>query len=71
MQNLEPRKLSKEEYNSIPVYYCRECLSLRVRSLDDDTCYCDDCGSTDIDKDSIDNWEVMKNKKDINNLLNK
>ena len=41
-------KLSKEEYNNEPVYYCSDCLSLRIRDIDG-TEYCDKCGSTNIE----------------------
>lgn len=40
-------KLSKEDYNNEPVYYCSECLSLKIRDIDG-TDYCDKCGSTNI-----------------------
>lgn len=52
-----PNKLSKEEYNSIPVYYCKHCGSLAVMAMPgfvND--YCDKCGSTDIGKASIEVW---------------
>ena len=41
-------KLSKEDYNNEPVYYCTECMSLRIRNIDG-TDYCDKCGSTNIE----------------------
>ena len=31
--------LTKEEYNDIPVYYCTECLSLKIHSYDEKTNY--------------------------------
>lgn len=55
-------KLTKEDYNNEPVFYCSECLSLRIRSLDD-TDYCDKCGSTSIEKTHINEWETMYAKK--------
>ena len=39
-----------DEYNSIPVLYCKRCLSIKVMNISiiEDLDYCDDCGSTDI-----------------------
>ena len=31
---------------------------MRVAGMED-TCYCDDCGSTNIEKTSIDEWEDL------------
>lgn len=54
--------LTKEEYNSIPVYYCKHCGSLAIMTapeLPED--YCDKCGSTTIGKASIEAWlELQK-----------
>lgn len=47
------------EYNKEPVYYCKQCMSLRIMSLDDTTCFCDECGSTEIDQTDITSWEKM------------
>lgn len=56
-------KLSKEEYNSIPVVYCKNCLSLKILALDEETSYCDICGSTDVDYSKIEDWTMLyKNK---------
>ena len=51
--------MSKIDYNEEPVYYCTECLSLKIRSIDNmpDSGYCDNCGSTDISSIDIANWE--------------
>lgn len=53
---------TKEEYNKIPVYYCKNCGSLKIMTmpgLSDD--YCDDCGSTNISKAHIEAWlELQK-----------
>lgn len=53
------------EFNQEPVFYCKHCLSLRVRSVADlqDLDFCDECGSTEIAQTSIESWEEMyKNK---------
>lgn len=59
MANSQEKKLSKEEYNQEPVYYCKRCLSLKIVALNDYTDYCDTCGSINIDKTSIHNWEEL------------
>ena len=53
--------MTKEEYNQIPVFYCRKCLSLKIRNVEriDNSEYCDDCGSTDIAQASVDEWDAM------------
>lgn len=60
------KKHQIEEYNSIPVWYCTDCLSLRVRRVyssedyDDEECnYCDYCSSTNIESCSYAEWEQM------------
>lgn len=62
-QKQDSKQHSKEEYNNIPVYYCKHCGSLRVMAIPgfaED--YCDQCGSTDIGKASIDAWlDLQKN----------
>ena len=58
----------KVDYNREPVFYCRHCLSLKVKSMDEEhdtefLDYCDDCGSTDIGQAYIHDWEDMYRKK--------
>lgn len=63
MSNLSTDK--KESYNDIPVYYCKKCLSLKIRQISSmgDLDYCEECGSTCIENTNIDNWEtIYKNK---------
>lgn len=43
-------------YDSIPVVFCKHCLSLRIRDLDGQD-YCDECGNTDTKEASIFDWE--------------
>lgn len=55
----------QEEYNNEPVYYCKDCLSLRIKTVvvDMDLDYCDECGSTDVTQTTIEEWQKMyKNK---------
>lgn len=53
-----PKEKTKEYYDSIPVYYCKSCGSLKIMAVDGDenNDYCDTCGSTEIGKASIDAW---------------
>lgn len=39
------------------VVYCEHCLSLKIRILNDEVDYCDECGSTDIKVGEFDKWE--------------
>lgn len=47
-----------KEYNDVPVLYCRECMSLKIMSVDGMD-YCDKCGSTNIGETHIGEWEKM------------
>jgi hypothetical protein len=40
--------LTPGKYNSEPVYYCTNCLSLNVKAMGENS-YCDDCGSTEME----------------------
>lgn len=47
-----------EDYDSEPVAYCSKCYSLKIRHEDAlDTDCCADCGSTDIQESSVEEWE--------------
>ena len=49
------------DYNTVPVYYCKSCLSLGVKSVASglDLDYCKDCGSTDIEQTHIEDWQKL------------
>lgn len=53
---------TKAEYNEEEVYYCLNCLSLRVVNISD-LDYCDKCGSIDIRHCNIKEWEEKYIKK--------
>lgn len=54
----------KNDYNSEPVYYCKRCLSLKIKDIgSEDTEYCEDCGSTNIETDNIENWQELYKKR--------
>lgn len=54
-------KYAKDVYDAIPVYYCKQCLSLNIRYIPgvEGTDYCDDCNSTNIHRTSINEWDYM------------
>lgn len=51
----------KEQYNDEPVFYCKNCLSLKVRTVvvGSDLDFCDECGSTDIGQAHIEEWRRL------------
>ena len=57
--------MTKEDYNDIPVFYCKNCLSLAVVSIEsyENVDFCKECGSTNIDRISIREWEKLYYKK--------
>lgn len=58
-------KLNKEEHNeydNIPVIYCKHCLSIKIMDIDN-TDFCDDCGCTDTSITDIFTWEKMYKEK--------
>ena len=54
-------QLTEDVYNAIPVHYCKQCLSLRIKGLAGNSLmdFCDDCNSTDILTTDIFTWEKM------------
>lgn len=54
---------SNDEYNDIPVLYCRNCLSLRIISDDVMGDYCPDCGCADIGLLHIEDWLHLYKEK--------
>lgn len=60
-----------KNYNKEPVFYCRHCLSLKIKSVPSmsELDYCDDCGTTDIGKTDIESWRTLyKNRYGIDYL---
>jgi len=50
--------MSHDKYDDEPVKYCARCYSLKIKyeeALDSE--YCDECGSTDIQESSVEEWE--------------
>ena len=60
MSNLNTEN-QPDDYNGVPVLYCKHCLSLNIRSIPkiENSDYCDKCGSTDIEECSIEEWETL------------
>ena len=64
----------EQDYNSEPVFYCKHCLSLNIKSVDDSINadyldFCDECGSTEVGKTDIHIWEKMYEQKYGRNFL--
>ena len=51
------------EYNDIPVFYCRRCLSLRILTDSEFGDYCGQCGSTNIGQIHIEEWETLQKEQ--------
>lgn len=60
----------REEYNQEPVWFCKDCLSLKIIDVDNDVCFCDECGNTNIGKASIEVWEDLYETKYKHKYLN-
>lgn len=60
MVNMEEeyKNLTIEDYNNEPVFYCKHCLSLKIKIVGGYD-FCDDCGSTAIETTHIENWERL------------
>lgn len=63
-----------EEYNDIPVHYCKGCLSLKIKTVMEglNLDYCDECGSTDIGQLHIEEWRnLYRDRYGFDYLTNK
>jgi hypothetical protein len=53
---------NSKEYNDEPVFYCKSCLSLKIKTVASGALgldYCDDCGSTDVETTDIESWRQL------------
>lgn len=52
---------NKAEYENEPVYYCKDCLSLKIKFIAglDNSEYCCDCNSTNIVKGTFKEWDEL------------
>lgn len=64
MDNLSQEE-KKKMYNDEPIYYCKSCLSLRVKTVrvNSNLDYCDECGSTDIEQAHIEEWQRLHKER--------
>ena len=61
------------EYNKEPVYYCKHCLSLKIKSVPDmeELDYCDECGCTNTEQSHINEWKTLYKERYGFDFLNK
>ena len=56
--------VNNSDFNNEPVFYCKHCLSLRIRDAGlSDLLFCDKCGSADILSTDIETWENIYKEK--------
>lgn len=63
--------IKENKYDKQPVFYCTDCLSLKILTTDDDVDFCDKCGSIDIKSTTIDEWEKLYKEKYHTSYINK
>ena len=68
METLKNQLVEQQQnnpYNEEPVFYCKHCLSLRIRDIAGlpDSDYCDSCGTTEIGTTTIAEWQEMYKAK--------
>lgn len=51
-----------ETFNDEPVFYCKHCLSLAIKTING-LDFCGDCGSVDIAQAHISEWEEKYKEK--------
>lgn len=58
-------KSKLDEYNDVPVYYCKGCLSLKIKTVSEglDLDYCDECGCTEIEQLHIEEWRDLYKRR--------
>lgn len=63
----------KKEYNDEPVYYCKDCLSIKIKSVivGSDLDFCDECGSTNIGIAHIEEWQKLYRERYGFDYINK
>jgi predicted RNA-binding protein with PUA-like domain len=61
----------ENDYNDEPVFYCTNCLSLKIRSVMpiEGSEYCDKCGSTSVSTCNIKEWEELYRQKYGHNYI--
>lgn len=63
--------MAKEDFDTIPVFYCKNCLSLKIRDVKriENSEYCDNCGSTEVEQTTIKEWESIYKSRYGHNYL--
>lgn len=63
--------MAKEDFDTIPVFYCKNCLSLKIRDVKriENSEYCDNCGSTEVEQTTIKEWENIYKSRYGHNYL--
>ena len=56
------KKYRRSKYDEDPVYYCKDCMSLRIKRVAGQD-YCDECGNADIGKMDIEDWLKAKEER--------
>lgn len=64
---------TETQYNDEPVFYCKSCLSLRVKTVvaNSNLDFCDECGSTDIGQLHIEEWRKLYKERYGFDYINK
>jgi hypothetical protein len=51
---------SRHEYESEPVHYCKNCLSLSIKAVSEiDLDICGECGNAEIEEASAEDWNKL------------
>lgn len=61
----------EDNYNDIPVFYCKHCMSLGIKEMAGTEGYCINCGSTDIGEVDFNEYTSLYRKrfgKDLNSV---
>ena len=62
----------KKDYDNVPVTYCKTCLSLKVKNIENpNVAYCVDCGNTDLEETHILDWEKLYEEEYGEKFLNR
>ncbi len=53
--------MTKDEYDSEPVYFCKRCLSLNIQKLPamPKQYYCAECGNVELESADIETWKNL------------
>ncbi len=54
--------MTKEEYNNIPVEYCKQCLHLGI-VIEQSEVFCKHCNSTQTETAQIEDWKKLYEAK--------